>query len=221
MPASKEIHVGVAATENIEIVPQVRGGRGRKILFRGRQGLPQGQQALQPSRSSPRPRPLTARPSASTRPTGPTISISDWPRRNRPRPRRPWPRSARRSRSIPKATAPTRRPARSWPRPASFAGARTFYEKAAGLSPDDPDGQFNLGVCLVNLGESEAALPRFEKAVEPQAGLRRRLLPDGEPSIIGQNKVPEAKAALEKFLALAPEHEKAAIARQLLDFLKK
>jgi tetratricopeptide (TPR) repeat protein len=101
-----------------------------------------------------------------------------------------------------------------------FAGARPFYEKAAGLSPDDPDGQFNLGVCLVNLGESEAALPSFQKAVE--------LRPDYADAyyqmatiLIGQNKVPEAKAALEKFLALAPEHEKAAIARQLLDFLKK
>ena len=39
--------------------------------------------------------------------------------------------------------------------------------------------------------------------------------------LISQNKVPEAKTALEKFLALAPEHEKAGIARQLLEFLKK
>jgi tetratricopeptide (TPR) repeat protein len=100
------------------------------------------------------------------------------------------------------------------------AEARTFYEKAAALSPDDPDAQYNLGVCQVNLGESEAALPRFQKAVE--------LRPDYADAyyqmatiLIGQNKVPEAKAALEKFLALAPEHEKAAIARQLLDFLKK
>jgi tetratricopeptide (TPR) repeat protein len=100
------------------------------------------------------------------------------------------------------------------------AEAKTFYERAAGLSPDDPDAQFNLGVCQVNLGESEAALPRFQKAVE--------LKPDFADAyyqmatiLIGQNKVPEAKAALEKFLALAPDHEKAAIARQLLDFLKK
>ena len=47
-----------------------------------------------------------------------------------------------------------------------FAEARPFYEKAVALSPDDPDGQYNLGVCLVNIGESEAALPRFQKAVE-------------------------------------------------------
>jgi len=39
--------------------------------------------------------------------------------------------------------------------------------------------------------------------------------------LIGQNKAPEAKANLEKFLALAPDHEKAAIAKQLLEFLKK
>jgi len=100
------------------------------------------------------------------------------------------------------------------------AEAKTFYEKAAGLSPDDPDAQYNLGVCEVNLGESEAALPRFQKAVD--------LKPEYADAyyqmatiLIGQNKVPEAKAALEKFLVMAPEHEKAAIARQLLDFLKK
>jgi len=101
-----------------------------------------------------------------------------------------------------------------------FAEAKTFYEKAVGLSPDDPDAPYNLGVCLVNVGESEAALPRFEKAVE--------LKPDYADAyyqmatiLIGQNKVPEAKAALEKFLELAPNHEKAGIARQLLDYLKK
>ncbi|HMA53360.1 MAG TPA: tetratricopeptide repeat protein, partial [Acidobacteriota bacterium] len=77
-----------------------------------------------------------------------------------------------------------------------FAGAKAFYEKAAGLSPDDPDAQYNLGVCLVNLSESEAALPRFEKAVE--------LKPDYADAyyqmatiLISQNKVPEAKASLE------------------------
>jgi Flp pilus assembly protein TadD len=101
-----------------------------------------------------------------------------------------------------------------------FAEAKPFYEKAATLSPDDPDAQYNLGVCMVNLGESEAALPRFAKAVE--------LKPDYADAhyqmgtiLIGQNKVAEAKASLEKFLAVAPDHEKAAIARQLLEFLKK
>jgi tetratricopeptide (TPR) repeat protein len=101
-----------------------------------------------------------------------------------------------------------------------FADAKTYYEKAAALSPDDPDAQYNLGVCLVNLGETEAALPLFQKTVE--------LKPDYADAfyqmatiLISQNKVPEAKDALEKFLALAPDHEKAPLARQLLDYLKK
>ncbi len=105
-------------------------------------------------------------------------------------------------------------------RSGNFADAKPYYEKAAGLSPDDPDAQYNLGACQVNLGESEAALPRFEKAVE--------LKPDYADAyyqmatiLISQNKVPEAKASLEKFLALAPDHEKAGIARQLLEYLKK
>ena len=101
-----------------------------------------------------------------------------------------------------------------------FAEARQLYEKAAGLSPNDPDAQYNLGVCLVNVGESEAALPRFEKAVEIKPEYADAYYQMGT-ILIGQNKVPEAKASLEKFLALAPEHEKAGIARQLLDFLKR
>jgi tetratricopeptide (TPR) repeat protein len=101
-----------------------------------------------------------------------------------------------------------------------YGEAKSYYEKAAALSPDDPDAQYNLGVCLINVGESEAALPRFQKAVE--------LNPDSADAyyqlgtiLIGQNKTPEACAALEKFLALAPGHEKAGVAKQLLEFLKK
>jgi tetratricopeptide (TPR) repeat protein len=102
----------------------------------------------------------------------------------------------------------------------NFAEAKPFYEKAAGLSPDDPDAQYNLGVCLVNLGESEAALPRFQKAVELKLDYADAYYQMGT-ILIGQNKAPEAIAALEKFLAVAPEHEKAGIAKQLLEFLKK
>jgi len=38
---------------------------------------------------------------------------------------------------------------------------------------------------------------------------------------IGQNNIDEAVINLEKFLELSPEHEKAATARQMLDYLKK
>jgi tetratricopeptide (TPR) repeat protein len=101
-----------------------------------------------------------------------------------------------------------------------FAEAKPFYEKAAGLSPDDPDAHYNLGVCLVNVGESEAALPRFQKAVELKSDYADAYYQMGT-ILIGQNKAPEAIASLERFVALAPEHEKAGIARQLLEFLKK
>jgi hypothetical protein len=38
---------------------------------------------------------------------------------------------------------------------------------------------------------------------------------------MSSQKVAEAKVCLEKFVSLAPEHEKAGIARQLLELLKK
>lgn len=101
-----------------------------------------------------------------------------------------------------------------------FAEAKPFYEKAAGLSPDDPDAHFNFGVCLVNTGESEAALLHFQKTVELKPDYADAYYQTGT-ILIGQNKVPEARAALEKFLELAPDHEKAGIAKQLVEFLKK
>jgi tetratricopeptide (TPR) repeat protein len=101
-----------------------------------------------------------------------------------------------------------------------YVEAKPFYEKAAALSPDDPDAQYNLGVCLINLGESEAALPRFQKSVELNPDYADAYFQIGT-ILIGQNKAPEACAALEKFLALAPGHEKAGLARQLVEYLKK
>ena len=101
-----------------------------------------------------------------------------------------------------------------------FAEARPFYEKAVALSPDDPDAHYNLGVCLLNTGESEPALAQFKRTIE--------LKPDYADAyyqaaslLIGQNQVPEAVADLEKFLELAPNHEKAGVAKQLLQALKK
>jgi tetratricopeptide (TPR) repeat protein len=98
--------------------------------------------------------------------------------------------------------------------------AKPYYEKAAGLRPDDPDAHYNLGLCLSSTGEPEAALAQFRRTAE--------LKPDFADSyyqigtlLIGQNKVPEAVACLEKFLQLAPNHEKAGVAKQLLEALKK
>ncbi len=101
-----------------------------------------------------------------------------------------------------------------------FPEAKTFYEKAVDLSPEDADARYNLGVCLVNTAEPEAALAQFQKAVELKPDYADAYYQIGT-LFINQNKVPEAVAALEKFLQLAPNHEKAGVAKQLLEYLKK
>ncbi len=102
----------------------------------------------------------------------------------------------------------------------NFAEARPFFEKAAALDPDNADIHYNLGLCLSRLGEPEAALGQFQRVVELQPDYADAHLEIGT-LFIGQNKIPEAVASLEKFLALAPQHEKAGLARQLLQALKK
>jgi len=101
-----------------------------------------------------------------------------------------------------------------------FSAARPYYQKAVDLSPDDPDAQYNLGVCLTNLGEAETALAVFDKTIQLKADYADAYYQAGT-ILIGLNKKEEAIQSLEKFLALAPSHPQADLARQLLDFLKK
>lgn len=105
-------------------------------------------------------------------------------------------------------------------RAGSFEEAKPYYEKAVALSPDDPDAHFNLGACLLNTGQSEEALAHFLKTTELKPDYADAFYQMGT-IYIGLNKVPEATASLEKFLTLAPDHEKAPLAKQLLEFLKK
>lgn len=105
-------------------------------------------------------------------------------------------------------------------RSGQFAEAKPFYARAVSLSPSDPDAHFNLGVCLVNTAEPEAALGQFQKTIDLKPDYADAYYQKGT-ILIGQNKVPEARAALEKFVELAPAHEKAGVAKQLLEFLKK
>ncbi len=102
----------------------------------------------------------------------------------------------------------------------NFAEAKTYYEKAVALSPEDAEARYNLGICLSSTGEPEAALAQFQKAVELKPDFADALYQMGT-LLVGQNKVPEAVACLEKFLQLAPNHEKAGVAKQLLQYLKK
>lgn len=101
-----------------------------------------------------------------------------------------------------------------------YEEAKQYYEKAAEISDDDPDAFYNLGVCLTNLGDQEGALAAFLKTIELKEDYADAYYQIGT-LYINQNKVEEAIKYLEKFLELAPEHEKAPVAKQLLDYLKK
>lgn len=101
-----------------------------------------------------------------------------------------------------------------------FEEAAGHYQKAVDVSPEDPDAYYNLGACLINVGRTDEAQAAFSKAVELKPDYIDAYYQIGTIAI-GQNKIPEAVAALEKFLSLAPDHEKAPVAKQLLEYLKK
>ena len=102
----------------------------------------------------------------------------------------------------------------------AFDEAKKYYQKAVDLSPDDPDAHYNLGACLTNTGEQEAALEHFLKTAALKPDYAEAFYQMGT-IYIGRNMVPEAVQSLEKFLELAPTHEKAPLAKQLLQYLKK
>ncbi len=101
-----------------------------------------------------------------------------------------------------------------------FDEAKKYYQKAVDLSPDDPDAHYNLGACLTNTGEQDAALEHFLKTAALKPDYADAFYQMGT-IYIGRNMVPEAVQSLEKFLELAPTHEKAPLAKQLLQYLKK
>jgi tetratricopeptide (TPR) repeat protein len=102
----------------------------------------------------------------------------------------------------------------------NYEEAKTLYRKALKVSADDPDLFYNLGLCEVSTGESEAALDSFSRCVALKPDYADAYYQLGT-LYIGQNKTKEAVENLERFLQLAPDHEKAGVARQLLDYLKK
>jgi tetratricopeptide (TPR) repeat protein len=102
----------------------------------------------------------------------------------------------------------------------AFDEAKKYYQKAVDLSPDDPDAHYNLGACLINTGEQDAALEHFLKTAALKPDYADAFYQMGT-IYIGRNMVPEAVQSLEKFLELAPTHEKAPLAKQLLQYLKK
>jgi tetratricopeptide (TPR) repeat protein len=102
----------------------------------------------------------------------------------------------------------------------NFEEAKNYFQKATEISDDDPDAFYNLGVCLTNLGAPEEALSSFLRTVGLKDDYADAYYQIGT-IYISQNNVVEAIKNLERFLELVPEHEKANIAKQLLDYLKK
>ncbi len=102
----------------------------------------------------------------------------------------------------------------------NYEEAKTLYRRALEIGSDDPDVLYNLGLCEVSTGETEAALGSFSRCVALQPDYADAYYQLGT-IYINQNKTAEAVESLEKFLEMAPGHEKAAVARQLLDYLKK
>lgn len=100
-----------------------------------------------------------------------------------------------------------------------YAEALPYFRKASELSTSDPDASYNLGACLVNVQDFGNAVAAFNRAKE--------LKPDLAPAYyqlgmiyVNQNKKPEAIQSLEKFIELAPDDPNAAVAKQILAFLK-
>jgi len=100
-----------------------------------------------------------------------------------------------------------------------YAEALPYFRKASELSTADPDAFYNLGACLINLQDFDNAAAAFARAKE--------LKPDLAPAYyqlgmiyVNQNKKPEAIQNLEKFVELAPDDPNAAVAKQILAFLK-
>jgi tetratricopeptide (TPR) repeat protein len=97
--------------------------------------------------------------------------------------------------------------------------AAPYYEKAVEINPEDPDTQYNYGIVLSQLGQNQEALLHFIKATELDPEYADAYYQAGT-ILIGQNEKEQAIEMLEKFLEIAPDHEKADIARQMLNYLK-
>lgn len=100
-----------------------------------------------------------------------------------------------------------------------YEEALPYFKKASELSTSDPEASYNLGVCLINLQDLEGAAAAFVRAKELKADYAPPYYQLGM-IYVNQNKKPEAIQTLEKFVELAPEDPNAAVAKQVLAFLK-
>jgi tetratricopeptide (TPR) repeat protein len=96
-----------------------------------------------------------------------------------------------------------------------------LMQKAAGENPADAKAQFNQGIFLLNAYKNEEAAAAFEAAIKADPGMAEAYYRLGTINV-GQGKIPEAVANLEKYLSLNPtDAQNVATAQGLLKAMKK
>jgi tetratricopeptide (TPR) repeat protein len=80
----------------------------------------------------------------------------------------------------------------------------------------DPDILYNIGVALLNQGQREAAIDYFTRAVEADPSYTDGYYQRGL-TLLGQQKIDEARADFQKVLELAPDGPRAETARKVLE----
>jgi Tfp pilus assembly protein PilF len=99
--------------------------------------------------------------------------------------------------------------------------AMEIMAKSAGSNPADAKAQFNQGIFLLNAQKNEEAVAAFEAAIKADPGMTEAYYRLGA-LMVGQGKIPEAIAHLEKYLSMNPtDAGNVAVAQGLLKAMKK
>jgi cytochrome c-type biogenesis protein CcmH/NrfG len=99
--------------------------------------------------------------------------------------------------------------------------AVTAYARALALKPNDPNVLTDQGVMYRELGQFDKAIANFQQANKLDPNHLQSLINIGVVYSSNLDKPAEAAKAWNKIIALAPNSEQAAQARQMLSQLKK
>ena len=94
------------------------------------------------------------------------------------------------------------------------------YAKGLAIHPDDPNVLTDQGVMYRDLGQFDKALANFQKANKLDPNHLQSLINIGVVYSTNLNKPAEAAKAWNKVIAIAPNSEQAAQARQMLSQMK-
>jgi Flp pilus assembly protein TadD len=99
--------------------------------------------------------------------------------------------------------------------------AVTAYSRALALKPNDPNVLTDQGVMYRDLGQFDKAIANFQQANKLDPNHLQSLINIGVVYSSNLDKPAEAAKAWNKIIALAPNSEQAAQARQMLSQLKR